>query len=56
MPAGAEPRARAFYAGVLGLVEEPKPSNLATRGGVWFRVGAEELPLDALKARLGMAT
>jgi catechol 2,3-dioxygenase-like lactoylglutathione lyase family enzyme len=40
MPPGQEAVARAFYAGVLGLVEEPKPANLAVRGGVWFRSGA----------------
>src|SRR5215218_3820049 len=45
MPTGEEPRARAFYAGVLGLIEEPKPSNLATRGGVWFRGGSCRLHL-----------
>lgn len=39
MPAGQENRARAFYSGVLGLTEEPKPSHLAVRGGVWFRHG-----------------
>ena len=37
MPAGKETEARAFYSGLLGLVEETKPANLATRGGVWFR-------------------
>jgi catechol 2,3-dioxygenase-like lactoylglutathione lyase family enzyme len=45
MPAGQESQARAFYAGVLGLVEEPKPANLAQRGGVWFRGGALRLHL-----------
>lgn len=43
MPAGAEAAMRAFYAGVLGLPELPKPSVLAARGGVWFGVGAQEL-------------
>jgi catechol 2,3-dioxygenase-like lactoylglutathione lyase family enzyme len=43
MPRGEEDRARAFYTGVLGLEEIPKPANLAARGGVWFRVGAQEL-------------
>jgi catechol 2,3-dioxygenase-like lactoylglutathione lyase family enzyme len=37
MPAGREDDARAFYAGVLGLVEVPKPENLRGRGGCWFR-------------------
>lgn len=45
MPAGQEPQARAFYSGVLGLVEEPKPRNLAQRGGVWFTGGALRLHL-----------
>jgi catechol 2,3-dioxygenase-like lactoylglutathione lyase family enzyme len=33
MPRGGEERARAFYAGVLGLQEVPKPPELAKRGG-----------------------
>ncbi|PTA67091.1 glyoxalase [Deinococcus arcticus] len=35
-PAGCEPAARAFYGGVLGLSEVPKPTALQARGGVWF--------------------
>ncbi|UUZ44160.1 VOC family protein [Janibacter limosus] len=42
-PAGSEDRLRAFYSGVLGLPEIPKPPVLAARGGVWFRVGDHEL-------------
>jgi catechol 2,3-dioxygenase-like lactoylglutathione lyase family enzyme len=34
MPRGAEERARAFYGGILGLTEIPKPE--ADRGGCWF--------------------
>lgn len=45
MPAGEEDRARAFYGGVLGLTEEPKPANLAARGGVWFESGSLRLHL-----------
>lgn len=45
MPAGQEAQARAFYTGVLGLTEEPKPANLLGRGGVWFRGGALRLHL-----------
>ncbi|TQL70337.1 glyoxalase/bleomycin resistance protein/dioxygenase superfamily protein [Nocardioides albertanoniae] len=37
MPAGREGDARIFYADGLGLVEVPKPAELATRGGAWFR-------------------
>ena len=36
MPAGREPDAVAFYAGVLGLEEVRKPPVLAARGGCWF--------------------
>jgi catechol 2,3-dioxygenase-like lactoylglutathione lyase family enzyme len=36
IPAGAEDEARAFYGGVLGLAEVPKPAPLATTGGCWF--------------------
>jgi len=37
-PAGAEDELRAFYTGVLGWPELPKPPLLAARGGCWFRV------------------
>jgi catechol 2,3-dioxygenase-like lactoylglutathione lyase family enzyme len=47
MPAGQEPAARAFFAGVLGLTEIAKPPVLAARGGAWFRSGAVELHLGA---------
>ena len=40
MPRGAEEEARAFYAGLLGMTEDPKPPALAARGGCWFRSGA----------------
>src|SRR4029077_1804610 len=45
LPAGGEDAARAFYAGVMGLREVPKPAALAGRGGVWFagRAGALHL-------------
>lgn len=39
IPVGSEDRARAFYAGVLGLAEVPKPSVMAARGGAWFEAG-----------------
>lgn len=42
-PTGAEDELRAFYGGVVGLPEIPKPPALAARGGVWFQVGAQEL-------------
>jgi catechol 2,3-dioxygenase-like lactoylglutathione lyase family enzyme len=39
IPVGSEGEARAFYVGVLGLREVPKPAALATRGGAWFEGG-----------------
>ncbi len=47
MPAGGEDAARAFYQGLLGLPEQPKPPYLAARGGCWF-----ESP--TLKVHLGV--
>ncbi|WP_424185919.1 glyoxalase [Actinokineospora sp. G85] len=57
-PVGGEAAARAFYAGLLGWVELPKPPLLAARGGCWFavpgggevHVGVEEDFRAALKA------
>ena len=45
MPAGGEARAIAFYAGVLGLANVPKPPNLASRGGCWFEMGDAKIHL-----------
>ena len=45
MPAGEETKARAFYSGVLGLSEIPKPAELARRGGAWFQSQAVQLHL-----------
>jgi catechol 2,3-dioxygenase-like lactoylglutathione lyase family enzyme len=42
-PAGCEEAARAFFGGVLGLDEVAKPEGVKASGGVWFRVGAQEL-------------
>lgn len=39
IPAGGEDEARAFYVGVLGLTEQPKPEVMAARGGAWFEAG-----------------
>jgi catechol 2,3-dioxygenase-like lactoylglutathione lyase family enzyme len=45
MPPGEEGKARAFYAGMLGMMEVPKPSELAKRGGCWFASGSVQLHL-----------
>ena len=44
-PPGSEAALRSFYAGVLGLVEKPKPAALAARGGCWFQGYGIELHL-----------
>jgi catechol 2,3-dioxygenase-like lactoylglutathione lyase family enzyme len=61
-PAGCEAAARAFYGGLLGLAELPKPPLLAARGGLWFALGAQELHVGvaepfapATKAHPGIA-
>jgi catechol 2,3-dioxygenase-like lactoylglutathione lyase family enzyme len=43
IPPGREADARAFYAGVLGLVERRPPSGMLS--GVWFVAGGVELHL-----------
>jgi catechol 2,3-dioxygenase-like lactoylglutathione lyase family enzyme len=42
-PPGCEEAARAWYGGLLGLTELPKPPALAARGGVWFACGEQQL-------------
>ena len=40
IPPGGEDEARAFFVGVLGMLEEEKPSGLQIRHGCWFRLGS----------------
>lgn len=47
MPPGEEDAARGFYGALLGLPEQPKPPELAKRGGCWFES-------DAVKVHLGV--
>jgi catechol 2,3-dioxygenase-like lactoylglutathione lyase family enzyme len=47
IPKGAEAIARAFYCGVLGLREVPKPAALVGRRGFWLQVGAMQLHVGA---------
>ena len=44
-PRGSKSQARSFFAGLLGLVEIPKPVELQARGGCWFVVGSRQLHL-----------
>lgn len=60
-PEGSEDALRAFYDGLLGLTEVPKPAALAKRGGAWFQgpgfqlhLGIEDAFRPALKAHPGM--
>ena len=43
IPKGKEDEGRAFYCGVLGLPEIPKPESLQGRGGFWVKVGDRQL-------------
>ncbi len=45
IPPIGEESARAFYGGLLDLIEIDKPTNLRSRGGVWLRTGNLELHL-----------
>ncbi len=50
MPPGREADARAFYSGLLGIPELPKPPNLAARGGCWFERGALKIHFGVEKS------
>jgi catechol 2,3-dioxygenase-like lactoylglutathione lyase family enzyme len=43
VPAAAVAEARAFYCGLLGLREVPKPAGLRGRGGFWLQVGDRQV-------------
>jgi catechol 2,3-dioxygenase-like lactoylglutathione lyase family enzyme len=45
MPARGEEEAREFYGRLLGMVEIPKPVELAKGGGAWFTSGAVQIHL-----------
>jgi catechol 2,3-dioxygenase-like lactoylglutathione lyase family enzyme len=45
MPPGKEDTARAFYRDLLGMMEVPKPAELAKRGGAWFTSGSVQVHL-----------
>lgn len=45
MPKGGEDTARRFYRDLLGMVEIPKPAELAKRGGCWFESGEVQVHL-----------
>ena len=43
IPKEAEDPARAFYCGLLGFKEVPKPESLTGRGGFWLAAGDRQL-------------
>jgi catechol 2,3-dioxygenase-like lactoylglutathione lyase family enzyme len=45
MPRGGEETARKFFIDLLGMVEMPKPAELAKRGGCWFASGDVQIHL-----------
>lgn len=60
-PPAAQDAMRAFYTGVLGMTEIPKPASLAVNGGAWFQagtcqlhVGLEEGHRPSLKSHPGL--
>lgn len=50
IPEGAEDDARAFYVGMLGFTELPKPAVMAVRGGAWFESGSVKIHVGAEKS------
>jgi catechol 2,3-dioxygenase-like lactoylglutathione lyase family enzyme len=47
-PRGRQDDVRAFYSGVLGLVEKPVPDSLVHMELVWFEAGAAQVELHFL--------
>jgi hypothetical protein len=45
MPTGGEDAARRFFVELCGMIEVQKPTELAKRGGCWFRSGTVEVHL-----------
>ncbi len=45
IPSGGEAAARAFWIGLIGMTEVPKPAAIAGRGGLWVTRGAINLHL-----------
>ena len=47
IPKGCDDEARAYFTGVLGMPEMPKPHPLSERGGCWFQAGDQQLHVGA---------
>jgi catechol 2,3-dioxygenase-like lactoylglutathione lyase family enzyme len=62
-PRGRDDEIRAFFGGLLGMEELPKPDEIRARGGCWFAAGRQELHVGiedpfapARKAHPGLVT
>src|SRR5665213_2960830 len=55
VPKALEAQALAFYRGVLGLTEIPKPEELRARGGAWFQTGNLQMHVGFLVKDLAAA-
>jgi catechol 2,3-dioxygenase-like lactoylglutathione lyase family enzyme len=49
IPRDGEEQARAFYGGVVGLKEIPKPDQLLANGGLWFGAQGVQLHLGLVE-------
>ena len=63
IPVGGEDEGRSFFVGLLELVELPKPTDMARRGGCWFAVSDRQIHLGveadfraAKKAHIALST
>lgn len=43
IPKGQEDKARHFYTNIIGLKEIPKPEQLISNGGLWYRIADIQL-------------
>jgi catechol 2,3-dioxygenase-like lactoylglutathione lyase family enzyme len=50
IPRGAEPEAREFYGGLLGLEEVEKPEAVRRNGGMWYNVADVQLHVGVEEA------
>jgi catechol 2,3-dioxygenase-like lactoylglutathione lyase family enzyme len=56
VPKDAEAAARAFYCGVMQLVEVEKPDGLKARGGIWVAIGDQQLHIGVEDGVIRRAT
>lgn len=63
IPKGGEDEGRAFFGELLGILELPKPFDMAARGGCWFAVADRQIHLGveadfkaAKKAHVALST